>query len=743
MCALGGSCAYEHIEAASAVNSSQPVHLSSWTKEGAVPSSGFGHWVASAGDVNRDGFADVLITAPNTDADRGQVFLFLGSAEGLSSEPAWTAFGESRDALFGAVALGVGDVNKDGFADVIVGAPYQANGALERAGCAYFFLGSTNGLSSQPVWICRGQLEIGGLTGNGGMPGDFNGDGFADVIISVPRFRKGDIEIGRVMIFYGSSAGLKNEPDWIQDGEQISGAFGANATSAGDVNRDGFDDLLVGTQHYDGKFMDEGKAFLFLGSSNGLSYASAWTATYDPSEPRAIGGPALQLFANTTSAGGDVNHDGYADVLVTAYLAEKDHMNEGLAFLYLGGPNGLSKRPAWMGKANQEEALFGTSGAGLGDVNGDGFSDIIIGASQASHGHLHEGGAFVFYGSKKGLAPEADWSAESDQALTDLGRCVARAGDVNGDGYDDVLIATTRFSRNGEHLGKVWLHYGGPGGLTGSSGWKLQKPWLAIAAQRVNNFMFRRGWLMAWLGSAMMAVLVVGLWQLRRKRAASERLAGQHHRQLIDERARFARDIHDSLGTDLHHLAILSQAAADDPGGTDERHKQLARIKERAQQLAGAVKELVWLTNPRHDSLGQFADFISEYAADFFEPTGLRCELAFPTSLPSLAVPAEIRHQMLLIVKEACHNVVKHAHSSVVRISLALEGQLMRLTIADDGKGFELNQPSSGNGVGNMRRRASEIGAHLHIATAPSRGTRIQIEVALDKSLACLSMPEK
>jgi hypothetical protein len=91
----------------------------------------------------------------------------------------------------------------------------------------------------------------------------------------------------------------------------------------------------------------------------------------------------------------------YADVLVTVYFAEKDNLEEGLAFLYLGNRLGLSKKPAWIGNGNERSAMFGSSGAGLGDVNRDGFGDIIISASQASHGQLREGGAFVFCAGQK------------------------------------------------------------------------------------------------------------------------------------------------------------------------------------------------------------------------------------------------------------------------------------------------------------------------------------------------------
>lgn len=706
-----------------------------WTQEGTLPDTGFGGWVASAGDVNHDGFADVLIAAPYFDQNRGQVFLYLGSPTGLATEPSWTAVGESRGDWFGNFAIGVGDVNGDGWDDVAVSAHlYSEEGAgVTQFGSVYLYLGSPGGLTPQPQQIFRGNVLYEQFGSYVGAAGDVNGDGFADVMITSTQFRKGGVVVGRTALFLGSPQGLNPEPIWIQEGDQPSGNFGQTAIGAGDVNGDGYGDVILGMPHWDFQFMDEGKAILYLGSAQGLAATPAWTAVYDANQPRWEGGAYLQLFANNVAPAGDVNGDGFADVLVTAYFAEQTDRDEGMVFLYLGSPTGLSPDPAWVARGHQSSALFGTSGGGAGDLNGDGFADIIIGARQGSHGELLEGGVFVFYGSPRGLGPDPDWTFECNQPSAHLGGFVARAGDVNGDGYDDVLMAATEYQRDGQRVGKVWLFYGGPRGLEGSTGWPLRKPWTDAVGQRLSTFLQRHGgWVMAGGGLAL-ALAGGGWWRVRRKHSATRQLADQRQRQLLDERTRVAREIHDNLGADLHHLALLSQAALDDTDRAGQRQERLVRLSERAQELVGSIKELSWLTHPRHDSLAHLADYLGDYATDYFEPSPVRCELELPTTLPSLGVPADIRHHLLLILKEACHNVLRHAEASRVRLTLEFADSRLRLSVADNGRGFDLSDvKSQGNGLLNLRRRVEEMKGRYEVRTQPGRGTEIWVEVHLD-----------
>ena len=710
----------------------RPAAASTWTVEGTLPDTGFGMWISGAGDVNGDGFADILIAAPNAKQDQGEVFLYAGSAKGLSDVPVWTASGESPGAWFGNVCTGVGDINGDGFSDVMLGSPFQPNGFIKRAGCAYLFLGSAHGLSSKPDWIYRGQTELGESGGNVQPAGDVNGDGFADAVVSAFHLSKAGVQIGRAGVFYGSRSGFGREPNWIKEGDQPSANFAQSATSAGDVNHDGYDDLIVGVQHYDGRTEDEGKAFLYLGSAHGLSSVPAWTGGFDSSYPRTIGGPHKQHYANNVSAAGDVNGDGFADVLITAYFAEKDDSDEGLAFLYLGCPTGLSSNAIWIGEGNQELATYGSSGTGIGDVNGDGFADIAIGAALADHGEVNEGGAFVYYGSTKGPGSEPNWSYECNQPQARLGRNVARAGDVNHDGYDDFLVGASEFSRGGKRVGKVWLHYGGPQGFVGSSHWSLRKSWWTHGATAVNNFLVQRGWMVALV---LASIVGLGYWKLRRTQADSEQAASAHRQRLIEERHRLARDLHDDLGSRLTRLAVLSDLI-----GQDKNEASASLLAQSTRDVMTEMQQLVWAVNPRNDTLEGLADYLSSHLQHFFSGTGIRAIGEIPIDLPSEPLAGTVRKQLVLCVKEVLANVIKHAGATEVALRLTYEAPLLTIEVVDNGRGFiqpgdELGMttamPGGGNGLCNMSDRMKSVGGSFRFETVPGRGTTCVFQVTL------------
>src|SRR4029434_9610682 len=137
---------------------------------------------------------------------------------------------------------------------------------------------------------------------------------------------------------------------------------------------------------------------------------------------------------------GDVNGDGYDDVIVGANGYDNGQTNEGRAYVYLGSAAGLSTTPAWTAESDQAGAELGISVATAGDVNGDGFSDVMVGASAYDNGQLDEGRAYAYLGSAAGLSTAAAWTAESDQVSANFGLTVATAGDVNGDGFSDVIV---------------------------------------------------------------------------------------------------------------------------------------------------------------------------------------------------------------------------------------------------------------------------------------------------------------
>ena len=422
-----------------------------WSAPGANADDRFGFSISTAGDVNADGYSDVLVGAWGYDEqdanDKGKAYLFPGSPQGLSASPLWSVSGENPGDRLGWSVAPAGDVNGDGFADVIVG----ARGHNVSRGKAYVFHGSAAGLSASPAWAALGQNAGDEFGAPVAAAGDVNGDGFADVVVGAEGYPQGT-GFGKIYVYHGSASGLSAGPARTTTGEAAGNRFGHAAGTAGDVNGDGYADVVVGAWRWGS---DSGKVYVYHGSSSGLGLSPAWSAN---------GENAGDYFGWSAAGAGDVDGDGYADLLVGAWGV---NINQGLAYLYQGGVAGLGGSPGLTLSGENISDYFGYSVATAGDLNGDGYADVIVGASgyNTSAGKL-----YVYYGTASGPSATPAWTSEGTQGADHFASAVSTAGDVNGDGYADVLAGAWGYDEPGKvNTGRVYVYHGSGAGLKAAS----------------------------------------------------------------------------------------------------------------------------------------------------------------------------------------------------------------------------------------------------------------------------------
>ncbi len=414
--------------------------------------------LSGAGDVNGDGLADLLIGASGFDGNRGVACLFLGPASGTMGISTADAFlrGEAEDNYAGIAVSTAGDVNSDGFADFMVGAfGEESNGG---AGAAYVVLGPVTGdadLGDVAVKLAGEAYGDGAGIAVAGA-GDVDGDGHGDLLVGASGDDSAESGAGAVYLVLGSQLGPEASTQELSTataklvGTNPSDNAGGSVASAGDVDGDGLADLLIGAWCADGWMSNCGAAYLVLGPVSGELHLYEADATL-------LGEDDQDNAGQSVASAGDVDGDGLADLLVGAPDAGEDDLEGGTVYLVLGLPSGtvsLSEAEAVMyAEAYGDEAGYAVAGAG--DVDGDGLDDVLIGAYQAAGG----GAAYLLLGPVTGTVQLAAADAElSGEASNDrAGSAVAGAGDVDGDGDDELLVGASREGSGGTYAGAAYL----------------------------------------------------------------------------------------------------------------------------------------------------------------------------------------------------------------------------------------------------------------------------------------------
>ncbi len=459
--------------------------------------------VSNAGDINGDGFDDVIVGAlganPNGGDEAGSSYVVYGKASGfgaalnlsnLNGKNGFRLDGAAFD-YSGASVSTAGDINSDGFSDVIVGAPghypYQ-----DSAGSSYVVFGKATGfdttqnlsnLNGKNGFRLNGE-NVGDSLGNSvSNAGDINGDGIDDLIVGASHADTDIFGSGASYVVFGKTSGFESILNLSgingDNGFQLIGGnrLGYSVSGAGDINGDGFDDLIIGNTK--GSYGDyAGTCYVIFGKSSKFDALLNISSLNGDNGFRLSTSHYHSVLGDSVSSAGDVNGDGFDDLIVGDPYAYANGYYSGSSYVVFGKASGFSaeinlsnlngKNGFRMdGTARGEQ--FGTSVSSAGDVNGDGFDDVIIGAPGASSNGILSGSSYVIYGKVSGFSPVLDLSGLDGRngfrldgvATGDHTGTSSTAGDVNGDGFSDLIIGAWAADPNGDGSGSSYIVFGG------------------------------------------------------------------------------------------------------------------------------------------------------------------------------------------------------------------------------------------------------------------------------------------
>jgi signal transduction histidine kinase len=234
------------------------------------------------------------------------------------------------------------------------------------------------------------------------------------------------------------------------------------------------------------------------------------------------------------------------------------------------------------------------------------------------------------------------------------------------------------------------------------------------------------------LGAVLLIAALLGgvrYFSWRKMQRELQRL--EQHRAVAEERTRMARDLHDEMGSRFTQISLLAGRALHSAPADESVREPIRNINGAVKELASALEEIVWAANPLHDTLEGFSNYLSQYTGAVLRDAGLRCRLDIPTTLPPRTLPSGLRHRLMMAVKEALNNALKHAHATEVCVRLELDGARLLLTVSDDGDGFDPVTVKRGNGLDHLQRRMEEVGGTCGVESRLASGTCVRLTVTL------------
>jgi hypothetical protein len=388
------------------------------------PTSGYAWRIQALGDLDADSLPEFGIAAPRENG-RGEVHILTGREGGLL--PKAMLHGEGDD-WFGPLAAG--DANGDGWPDLAVAAPYHDGNGTD-AGRGYLYWGGP-GFDEVPDRVFDGPAHC-QVGWNLSLAGDLNGDGAADLVVGSPFDRRRQAQTGRAYVYLGGPS-----MDTVADLEvspEISGSEFGVVESGVDLNGDGRADLAVGARFDESDGPATGRAYVYLGGDS-----------LDGAPDLVLRAPkGARSFGCQLLAPGDLDRDGFADLVVGAEFADGFASRSGAAYVYRGGPH-PSDRPWLTLRGGSARSVFGGRGMAAGDLNGDGAQDLVIAAAWHSVPQTSAGAIFCYFGGPR-MDGVCDVSITGTGVSEEFGSSLACLGDAGGDGCADLLVGSTNYAQ--------------------------------------------------------------------------------------------------------------------------------------------------------------------------------------------------------------------------------------------------------------------------------------------------------